>query len=132
MGLLSSQFARSLLSRFPTVFTAESSGLTFTEDLNSPDKRSLALADVLLELREEDSQPPLRGWRDESYEIRQSFSQPTLFSLERAASPLFGVRKYGVQINGEVHHSRLGLCLWLQRRFSIRLLEPTNELNISS
>ena len=43
----------SLLSRFPTVFRAESSGLvSFTEDLNSPDKRSIALAGVLLELRE--------------------------------------------------------------------------------
>ena len=64
----------------------------------------------------------LRGWRDECYEIRNRFQDPALFSLERAASPLLGVRKYGIQINGYVRHSGLGLCLWLQKR---SVLKPT-------
>ena len=75
---------------------------------------------ILLSLKNDEdsaeSYPQLVGWRAECYEIRQSLSQPSLFSLERSASPLFGVRKYGVQINGYVDHSQLGLCLWLQKR----------------
>ena len=70
----------------------------------------------IVQLREEDCHPQLRGWRDESYEIRQSPTMPTLFLMERSASPMFGVRKYGVQINGHVQHSQAGLCLWLQKR----------------
>ena len=45
-----------------------------------------------------------------------------MFRIERAASPLFGVRKYGVQINGYVRHAVLGMCLWLQQR---ALTKPT-------
>lgn len=29
---------------------------------------------------------------------------------------LFGIRQYGVSINGYVNHPQLGLCLWLQKR----------------
>jgi len=83
---------------------------------------------MLVKLRDlEDSDqfyPQLRGWRSECYEIRQSLAQPALFSLERSASPLFGVRKYGVQINGHVEHSQLGLCLWLQKRSSSKPTWP--------
>ena len=43
-------------------------------------------------------------------------TEPLLFKMERSAAPLFGVRQYGVHINGFVRHSGLGLCLWLQRR----------------
>ena len=56
------------------------------------------------------------GWRNECYEIRNKFEDPTLFRLERAASPLMGVRKYGIQINGFVRHKKLGTCLWFQQR----------------
>ena len=58
----------------------------------------------------------LMGWRNECYEIRNKFEDPTLFRLERAASPLMGVRKYGIQINGFVRHKKLGTCLWFQQR----------------
>ena len=128
VGLLSRQFSTTLLASFPSVFcSAGSDAVTFTEALTSSESRSRAVHQMLVKLRDlEDSDqfyPQLRGWRSECYEIRQSLAQPALFSLERSASPLFGVRKYGVQINGHVEHSQLGLCLWLQKRsFS---LSPT-------
>merc|ERR1719510_2803005 len=83
---------------------------------------------MLVKLKDQEgwaeSYPQLLGWRAECYEIRQSLAQPSLFSLERSASPLFGVRKYGVQINGHVDHSQLGLCLWLQKRSSSKPTWP--------
>ena len=121
VGLLSTQFSLVLLASFPSVFrSAGKEAITFTEDLTTFESRSLAVHQMLVKLREQEdsdqSYPQLRGWRAECYEIRQSLAQPPLFSLERSASPLFGVRKYGVQINGHVDHSQLGLCLWLQKR----------------
>ena len=121
VGLLSREFSLTLLANFPLVFRrAGEEEITFTESLNSSDSRSKAVHTMLVKLKDQEGSaqtfPQLRGWRAECYEIRQSLSQPSLFSLERSASPLFGVRKYGVQINGHVQHSQLGLCLWLQKR----------------
>ena len=121
VGLLSREFSLTLLANFPLVFCrAGEEAITFTESLNTSDSRSRAVHRILVKLRDQEgsaqSFPQLRGWRAECYEIRQSLAQPSLFSLERSASPLFGVRKYGVQINGHVQHTQLGLCLWLQKR----------------
>ena len=92
----------------------------------------------------------LKGWRNECYNIRPSFSSPPLFKMERSATckitssnmsrsfslhilllPLlftnstlhiffatgmFGLRQYGVDINGYVKDPEKGLCVWMQRR----------------
>ena len=56
------------------------------------------------------------GWRDESYVISRVYGSAPLFSVERAAAPLLGLRKHGVQINGYVNHPDKGVMLWFQRR----------------
>lgn len=75
------------------------------------------------------------------YEVRVDISQRSLMRMERAATckcyftrcdcklndhnqdlknipylGLFGIRQFGVDINGYVHHPELGMCLWMQRR----------------
>lgn len=40
----------------------------------------------------------------------------SLLKMDRSATCLFGVRKYGIDINGYVKHPTWGLCLWLQQR----------------
>ena len=67
-------------------------------------------------MREKDLFPALNGWRAERYAIKRHFSEAPLFSMERSATPLFGVRQFGVHINGFVQHASLGPCLFLQRR----------------
>jgi hypothetical protein len=61
----------------------------------------------------------LAGWRGENYAVGgRSCSAAPLFEMERAATPILGVRQYGVHINGMVEdggHSR-GTSLWLQVR----------------
>ena len=48
IGLLSPEFASSLLSKFPTVFQAEADrAVSFKENLDSSDKRSEAIHSVL-------------------------------------------------------------------------------------
>lgn len=44
--------------------------------------------------------------------------------MDRSATCLFGIRNYGVDINGYVRHPKLGLCIWLQQRSSTKQTWP--------
>ena len=71
---------------------------------------------VLLRLRDEGLIP---GWRDEAYPVATGFHAAPLLKMERAAVPAFGVRAYGVHVNGYVETSpgsNDGLKLWVGRR----------------
>lgn len=104
------------LSHYPAVFAISATRVALHPALATEQQRSQALQEALLDMKRRDVFPPLRGWRKECYEVRRSITEPLLFKMERSAAPLFGVRQYGVHINGFVRHSGLGLCLWLQRR----------------
>jgi Domain of unknown function (DUF4743)/NUDIX domain len=56
-----------------------------------------------------------RGWRDEPYPVGPSFDVPALFEMERAAVPSFGVRAYGIHLNGYVGEGA-DMRLWVGRR----------------
>ncbi|MGE0120198.1 MAG: DUF4743 domain-containing protein [Dongiaceae bacterium] len=56
-----------------------------------------------------------RGWRDEPYPVGSSFDTPALFEMERAAVPSFGVRAYGIHLNGYVGEGA-DMRLWVGRR----------------
>ena len=44
--------------------------------------------------------------------------------MDRSATCLFGVRKYGIDINGYVIHPKLGLCMWQQQRSNTKETWP--------
>ncbi len=54
-------------------------------------------------------------WRDEPYAVTPAFGAPAVFVMERAAVPLFGIRAYGVHMNGYVRHDG-GISMWIGRR----------------
>ncbi|CAG7632322.1 unnamed protein product [Allacma fusca] len=78
--------------------------------------RSREIEAVINEWRKNKAFVTLNGWRDELYEVRSGFDDPPLLKMERSATCLFGIRQYGVDINGYVHHPTKGLCVWLQKR----------------
>eukprot|EP00092_Neocalanus_flemingeri_P020596 GFUD01022315.1.p1 GENE.GFUD01022315.1~~GFUD01022315.1.p1 ORF type:complete len:341 (+),score=120.96 GFUD01022315.1:46-1068(+) len=123
VGLISSSVLAHLIN-YPDVFTITKETVTLSHTLTNVQERNDALQQVLLDLRAKDSFVALRGWRSECYEIKQQFSSPVLFKMERSATPLFGVRQYGVHINGYVRHSTMGLAIWLQRRASTKQTWP--------
>jgi len=123
VGMISPQVLAQLL-HYPAVFSISKEKVILNEKLTTEAERSAALEEVLLDLKRRDVFPPLRGWRKECYEVRESLSQPLLFKMERSAAPLFGIRQYGVHINGFVRHSSRGLCLWLQRRSASKQTWP--------
>lgn len=52
--------------------------------------------------------------------------------MERSATSLFGVRNYGVTINGYIQHPSKGLCIWLQQRADTKQTWPGKWDNMVS
>lgn len=100
------------LERFDDVFRVSKGKIELADNLKSAESRTDAMAQVLAQLRKEDRVP---GWRDELYPATTSFGTPSLFDMERAAVPLFGVRGYGVHINGIVTDGDT-MSMWIGRR----------------
>lgn len=86
------------LRRFDA-FEVGADAVRLRDTLATPDDRTRAMADVCEALMQAGR---VAGWRGEHYPIAASFSGPVLFTMERAAVPLFGVVGYGVHVNGIV------------------------------
>lgn len=104
------------LSCYPNVFVVTTERVTLTQAL---DRRDLALRErsapvnrVLADLHQ---QGVIGGWRDELYPVSSRWSEPPCLLIERAAVPLFGVKGYGVHLNGFVRDQG-HLLMWVGRR----------------
>lgn len=92
--------------------------------LDSYERRSEAVDAVLQTLRSRASFSCLRGWRDEKYSVMARYCDPPLMWMERAATSLFGVKRYGVHINAYTLSSSGELCMWLARRSATKQTYP--------
>lgn len=121
VGCVKAVFAE-MLERWPEVFRIEAHGVTLAGELDSDttpsSERTQAVGEVLRSLREEGH---IEGWRDELYPVNRRWSEPAYMLIERAAVPWFGVRGYGVHLNGFVRDAD-GLKMWIARR---SLAKPT-------
>jgi len=108
------------LADFPNVFQVSGRAVSLVPDLNSFDERSAAVADVLGRMRAAGEIP---RWRDEAYPILRRWGEAPLLTMERAAVPLFGVRAYGVHLNGFVRDAE-DLRLWVARRAKDKATAP--------
>jgi 8-oxo-dGTP pyrophosphatase MutT (NUDIX family) len=119
IGFMRPDLAREL-RRFPSVFRIGDEAVSVAEHLDSFDYRSAAIDSVMRELRQEGF---VRGWRDELFTISSHYGGEPLFDLERAGVPLFGVKAYGVHVNGYVQRDG-EIWLWVGRRAADRPIEP--------
>lgn len=114
-GYVKRPFAAELV-RWPGVFQVSPdrvcTAAALDRDRDPVAARTAAVAEVLATLRGEGRVP---GWRDEHYPVCLDFHTPPVFTMERAAVPMFGVTGYGVHLNGLVH-----TCgetrMWIGRR----------------
>ena len=106
------------LKAYAEVFHVTDEAVALAPALRSFGERSQAVGGVLRDLKEKGAVP---GWRDEPYPVATTFGAAPLLQMERAAMPLFGVRSYGVHVNGFVRE-REGVKLWIARR---SLAKPT-------
>ncbi|OHF01422.1 NUDIX domain-containing protein [Colletotrichum orchidophilum] len=81
------------------------------------ESRSKLAADLSDYWRANDTFPILRGWRDELWPVYGRNGE-LLFDIERAASGLFGVMRYGVHLTAFVrdHSASHGIKIWVPRR----------------
>ncbi len=87
------------LATFSDVFIADDKGLSLHPRLSTPDTRTRAVEEILIQFRDESL---IKGWRNEHYPISESFYASPLLTVERAAVPLLGTMGYGVHLNGVV------------------------------
>lgn len=72
---------------------------------SNEEERSAAVAATTRAMRATDHFKVLRGWRDELYPVYGPKGE-VLFSLERSASPLFGIVTYGVHMTAFTYQKR--------------------------
>ncbi|OCT64756.1 nudix hydrolase 20, chloroplastic [Xenopus laevis] len=106
------------LSHYTDVFTVAEgpcARLELSERLHSPEERTAAVQEVMVDLRRLGLYPCLQEWRNELYDVKRCFSDAPLLSMERAATPLLGVPRYGVHINGVLRRGS-DTFMWIARR----------------
>ncbi|XP_317501.5 uncharacterized protein LOC1277981 isoform X1 [Anopheles gambiae] len=135
VGLVSQNVIEQLL-KYPEVFhvRAPEHGKQNIVELNPAfrdyNTRSEQVERILREFREQGMFVALKGWRDECYDVKSSTG--SLLKMDRSATCLFGVRNYGVEINGYVRHPTKGLCIWLQQRSDTKQTWPGKWDNMVS
>jgi 8-oxo-dGTP pyrophosphatase MutT (NUDIX family) len=100
------------LAPFPDLFRVEERGVTLDPELTTPAARTHAVDAALRRLA---ARGLIRGWRDEAYPVSTEWGAAPLMLMERAAVPHFGIRAYGVHVNGYVR-AGAHLSLWIGRR----------------
>jgi isopentenyldiphosphate isomerase len=100
------------LAAFPETFAVARESVALAAGLDTPDRRTAAVEAALRRLA---ARGVIRGWRGERYPVHPVAGGPALMAMERAAVPHFGVRAYGVHMNGYVRRPD-GLHLWVARR----------------
>ncbi|XP_063700318.1 uncharacterized protein LOC134830692 [Culicoides brevitarsis] len=128
VGLIRPDVVNKLLN-YPEVFIMRDSDLDgrgiieLNPAFRDYNERTTKVEQVLLELRDKDEIITLRGWRNEYFEVKDA-SNNCLLKMDRAATPMFAIRNYGVTINGYVRHPDLGLCMWFQQRSDTKQTWP--------
>ncbi len=100
------------LSRWQNVLQITKDSVTLNPDLITPEQRSNAIAPILETLHKEGI---IDSWVGELYAVNQHYGEQPVFLMERAAVSFFGVRGYGVHVNGLVKKSD-GMYIWIARR----------------
>lgn len=111
MGLSKRQFVQNL-NDFPDVFLLSEDRLDLHPSLKTVDERSQAITPVLEKLH---TQGIIDTWVDEKYAVTHIYGEQPRLLMERAAVSYFGVRGYGVHINGLVQKAD-GIYVWIARR----------------
>lgn len=100
------------LAPLPEVFVVTEASVTLHPRLTTFAERSAALVPVMEAFA---ARGIVRGWRNELYPATESFRTQPLFQMERAAVGHFGLRTFGVHVNGYVR-TPSGIQLWVPRR----------------
>lgn len=108
------------LEAYPDVFRMADGGVILHPALTTPALRDAAVDRVVIELHRDWGTPRLRG---ERYRVVRGFSEPAMMSIDRGVVSLFGIRAFGIHVNGMVRRTD-GLHLWIGRRARDKTVAP--------
>ncbi|HAA93275.1 MAG TPA: DUF4743 domain-containing protein [Rhodospirillaceae bacterium] len=111
VGWIAEEFAARLAS-WPEIFVHSEASIALASHLKDFDSRSEAVLGPLQELLKGDY---IEAWRGEFYPVTADWHADPVMQIERAACPYFGIRAYGVHLNGFVRKLD-GLYMWVARR----------------
>jgi hypothetical protein len=100
------------LGDFPSVFEVSDEAVSLAPALTDFDSRSEAVAEVVQRLAEAGEVGGLRG---EDYPVVPCWGDAPMLRINRGVVPDFGVRGYGVHLNGLVEDDT-GLKVWVGKR----------------
>ena len=123
IGFVSNKVEQELLA-FQDVFVIHPDKIEICPGLKSYGDISEKVASFLDGLKNKDIFNCLRGWRNETFDIRPALGQPPLFAMERSAMPLFGFLEYYISINAYVVNEDGSISVWLQRRALTKSKDP--------
>lgn len=109
------------LARFPDVFVVTREAVDLSPRLGSFEHRNRAVDAALRAIDAEGG--IVAPWREELLPVAEAFGAPARLLMERAAVPMFGVRGYGVHLNGLVRVAG-ETRMWIARRSRDRGVEP--------
>ena len=116
------------LADFPDVFTVGARAVSLNPALADFESRTAAVQAVAVRLNEAGEIPRLRG---EDYPVVRRWGEAPLFRIDRGAAPTFGVRGFGVHVNGYVGDPEggpggdlEGLRLWVGKRAMDKATAP--------
>eukprot|EP01032_Pedospumella_encystans_P012604 gene12604-14573_t len=126
LGYITPNFAEQL-GEYPEVFqfnaAASILGLCPRLEQGSMETRTDALAQVTQDLHKKKLIP---GWRNELFSVSPTYSTAPYVLIERAATPYFGVKAYGIHVNSFVRDpvSKAITHMWAGRRASTKATFP--------
>jgi len=100
------------LADFGTVFAVADNEIRLAAGLVDFDTRTNAVAEVLTRLAEAGD---IGSLRNEPYPVLRRWHDVPLMTIDRRAAPVFGLRAFGVHLNGFVRRDD-GLHMWVGRR----------------
>ncbi len=119
MGRMEPSFAAKLRG-FERLFLRVEDGIELSPSLRTPSHRSDAMRELVAELAERGDLPPLR---DELYPVVRHWGEEPLLLIDRSAAHSFGIRTFGVHVNGIVQGVE-GLSVWAARRSEQKTVFP--------
>lgn len=108
------------LEDYRDVFAVTADAVVLAPGLTTPAQRSEAVDRVCRDLHRHWHTPALRG---ERYRVTPRWGEAELMTLDRAVVSLFGVRAFGVHVNGFVRNGA-DLALWVGRRAADKTVAP--------
>jgi len=113
------------LARFTRVFAVAAERVDL---LASGDADAVSAAvDEVVEALVVDGRVP--KWRNETFDVMPRWGDQPIFRLDRGAVPFFGVRAYGVHLNGYRREDGL-LSLWIGQRAPDKRVDPNKLDNL--